>query len=124
MHDYTTILGVIDLRQRKFGYNTVRQRYRIGNSGITLIMNRFKESELSLDDLKTMEPQKVIDIFYPPDNMRHKDIPMPDFDAIHSRMMAMGKRADLGFLWLEYKEEYPDGYQQTQFYKLIMTSLH
>ena len=118
MHDYTTILGVIDLRQRKFGYDTVRQRYRIGNSGITLIMNRFKESELSLDDLKTMEPQKVIDIFYPPDNMRHKDIPMPDFDAIHSRMMAMGKRADLGFLWLEYKEEYPDGYQQTQFYKL------
>ena len=42
MHDYTTILGVIDLRQRKFGYDTVRQRYRIGNSGLMLIMNRFK----------------------------------------------------------------------------------
>lgn len=70
-------------------------------------MNRFKESELSLDDHKTMELQKIIDIFYPPDNMRHKDITMPDDGH--------GKRADLGFLWLEYKKAQPDGYQQTGF---------
>ena len=33
-------------------------------------------------------------------------------------MIAMGKNADLGFLWLEYKEQHPDGYQQSQFYHL------
>jgi len=117
MHDYTTILGVIELRQREFGYDTVRRRYNIGNSGITLIMNRFESSGLTLDSLKEMQPQDVIDLIYPPDNLRRKTIPMPDFEAIHQRMMAMGRRADLGFLWLEYKEQHPDGYQQTQFYK-------
>ena len=41
MHDYNTIVGVIDLRSRKVSHNIIRQRYGIGNSGIALIMNRY-----------------------------------------------------------------------------------
>ena len=32
-------------------------------------------------------------------------------------MMAM-KRPDLSYLWLDYKEKHPDGYQLSQFYQL------
>ncbi len=39
MHDYNTILGVIELRLSKVSYDAVQKRYRIGRSGIALIMN-------------------------------------------------------------------------------------
>ena len=38
MHDYTTIIGVIELRLHKISYDNVQKRYRIGRSGISLIM--------------------------------------------------------------------------------------
>lgn len=44
MHDYNTIIGVIGLRNDKVSYPVIRRRYGIGNSGIDLIMNRYKDS--------------------------------------------------------------------------------
>lgn len=117
MQPYTTIVGVIEFRLAGQSYDVVQKRYSIGSSTITLIMKRFNEIGLSLEDLKAMEPKKLVNAFYPPENLRRKDIPMPDYQAIHERMLAMGRCADLAFLWLEYKEKHPDGYQQTQFYK-------
>ena len=118
MHNYTTIIGVLELRLDQKSYDTVQKRYRIGRSGISLIMNRFKDSGLSLDDLKQMPPEKVVDLIYPQNNLRHKNIPLPDFEKIHGQMLQMGKHADLSYLWIEYKKENPDGYQLSQFYKL------
>ena len=103
MHDYNTILGVIELRLSKVSYDAVQKRYRIGRSGITLIMNRYNDSGLSLDDLKQMPASKVVDLIYPKDNLRHKEIPLPDFEKIHEQMIQMGKHADLSFLWIDYK---------------------
>ena len=98
MHDYNTILGVIELRLSKVSYDAVQKRYRIGRSGIALIMNRYKDSGLSLDDLRQMPTSKVVDLIYPKENLRHKDIPLPDFEKIHEQMIQMGKHADLSFL--------------------------
>lgn len=44
MQNCTTILGIIDMRQRGISYDDCRSRYKIGCSAITLNMNRFKES--------------------------------------------------------------------------------
>ena len=118
MHDYNTILGVIELRLSKVSYDSVQKRYRIGRSGIALIMNRYKDSGLSLDDLRQMPASKVVDLIYPKEKLRHKDIPLPDFEKIHEQMIQMGKHADLSFLWIDYKKEHPNGYQLAQFYKL------
>ena len=118
MHDYNTILGVIELRLSKVSYDAVQKRYRIGRSRIALIMNRYKDSGLSLDDLRQMPASKVVDLIYPKGNLRHKDIPLPDFEKIHEQMIQMGKHADLSFLWIDYKKEHPNGYQLAQFYKL------
>ena len=123
MQSYSTIIGVIELRLSGIGYRTTKARYGIGNSTVTLIMNRFKETGLTLDDLKTMEPTKVEALFYPPENLRQAEKPLPDFHMIHQRMLAM-KHPDLAFLWLEYKEAHPDGYQLSQFYKLYRDFLH
>ena len=71
MHDYNTILGVIELRLSKVSYDAVQKRYCIGRSGIALIMNRYNDSGLSLDDLRQMPPTKVVDLIYPKEKLRH-----------------------------------------------------
>lgn len=56
MQNYTTILGVIDMRQRDISFDDCRNRFGIGNSTITLIMNRYKDSGKDLETLKQMSP--------------------------------------------------------------------
>ena len=71
MHDYNTILGVIELRLSKVSYDTVQKRYRIGRSGIALIMNRYNDSGLSLDDLRL----NITGIFTPPVRIEETIVP-------------------------------------------------
>lgn len=116
MKDYNTILGIIDMRQRSISYDDCRARYQCGCNAITLIMKRFKESGLDLNTLKQMEPDEVVNLFYPPENIRKKDsLLMPDYQAIYDRLNAPGSKANLFYLWLNYKKENPAGYQYTQF---------
>ena len=116
MQDCTTILGIIDMRQRGISYNDCRNRYNIGNSSITLIMDRFKSSGKDLEALKQMSAEDVENLFYPPENLRRKDDSvMPDYQAVYDRLFQPGSKANLFFLWLKYKTEHPSGYQYTQF---------
>lgn len=117
MQSYTTIVGIIELRSQECSYDTVQKRYSIGSGTVTLIMNRYKQLGVSLDDLKQMEPAKVEAAFYPQENIRRKDTPEPDFQKYYDRMMQKGSKVNLFYLWLEYKQENPDGYQTTQFYE-------
>ena len=43
MQSYSTIVGVLSLRQDNVGYRTIGGRYGIGNSTITLITTRYKD---------------------------------------------------------------------------------
>ena len=118
MQKYSTIIGVIELRQDGIGFRTIRSRYKIGSSTITLIMERFDELGFSLEELRIMNPRDVESKFYPEENRRDSSKPLPDFSVIHEMMTKM-KHPDLAFIWLDYyKKKYPDGYQLTQFYKL------
>lgn len=58
MQNCTTILGIIDMRQRGISYDDCRSRYKVGCSTITLVMNRFKESGKDLDTLKQMRQRR------------------------------------------------------------------
>lgn len=116
MQSSTTILGVIEMRLKGISYDDCRHRYGVGNSTISLIMDRYTAHGASLEDLKKMSAAEVETVFYPPENIRRKseDI-MPDFGAIHARIMQEGSKANLYYLWLKYKKEHPSGYQYTQF---------
>ena len=117
MQNYTTIIGVIELRGRKCPYDVIQKRYSIGSSTLQLIMKRYAEIDIPLENLKAMEPSKVEEMFYPPQNLRRNDIPMPDFQKYYDRLVGKGSKVNMYFLWIEYKEEHPNGYQQTQFYE-------
>lgn len=73
MQNCTTILGIIDMRQRGISYDACRSRYKVGCSTITLIMNRFKDSGKDLDTLKQMPTGEVEHLFFPPENLRRKE---------------------------------------------------
>ena len=80
MQNCTTILGVIDMRQRGISYTDCRNRYGIGHSTITLIMERFRASGRDLEALKQMSAEEVEELIYPPENIIRKDISvMPDY---------------------------------------------
>ena len=116
MQNCTTILGIIDMRQRGISFDDCRNRYNVGCSTITLIMKRFQESGKDLDTLKQMPAEEVEELFYPPDNIRRKDVSvMPDYQAVYDRLMKPGSKANLFYLWLKYKKECPSGYQYTQY---------
>lgn len=116
MQNYTTILGIIDLRLRGISYNDTCARYGVGHSTVTHVMRLFKKSGKQLDELKAMNGEEVEKLFYPPENIRRKDIAvMPDFEMIHKSIAAKGSKVNLFFAWLDYKREIPSGYQYTQF---------
>ncbi len=116
MQNCTTILGIIDMRQHNISFDDCRSRYGIGSSTITLIMHRFDELGKDLETLKQMSPDEVELLFYPPQNIRRKDVSvMPDFQAVYDRLTAPGSKANLFYLWLKYKQDCPSGYQYTQY---------
>ena len=115
MQNYTTVMGVIQMREAGSSVRECRRRYGIGTSTVQLIMDRYRQSGLSFDDLIQMEPQKLLDTIYPPDSIRRKEVPLPDFQRVYDRLMEKGSKANLFYLWTEYKRDNPAGYQYSQY---------
>lgn len=117
MQDYNTIIGAIQMRQNGCSFNVIEGRYGIGSGTVQRILKRFLASGLTLDELISMEPSAVEDLFYPKENLQRKDVPMPDFQHYYDRIHAKGSKVNISYCWIEYKKEHPDGYEQSQFYE-------
>ena len=61
-----------------------------------------------------MEPSEVEILFYPPDNLKRKEVPLPDFQLYYDLIHAEGSKVNVAYGWLEYQRDNPDGYEQTQ----------
>ena len=118
MQDYNTIIGVIQMRQNECSFRVIQARYHIGSGTAQLILDRFEATGMTLDELKAMEPSAVEELIYPPENIQRKEVPMPDFQYCYDRIHAKDSKVNLSYCWIEYKQEQPDGYEQTQFYEL------
>ena len=117
MQDYNTIIGAIQMRQNNCSFSVIEGRYHIGSGTTQRILNRFEASGMSLDELRTMEPTAVEEMFYPKENLQRKAVPMPDFQYYYDRIHAKGSKVNISYCWIEYKKEHPDGYEQSQFYE-------
>lgn len=118
MQDYNTIIGVIQMRQNNCTLQSIQDRYHIGSGTVQLILNRFKDSGFTLEQLKSIEPKSVEELFYPPENLKRKSLPIPDFQMYYDRIHAKGSKVNVSYCWMDYKSKHPDGYEQTQFYEL------
>ncbi|MCQ2538741.1 MAG: IS21 family transposase [Lachnospiraceae bacterium] len=117
MQNYNTIIGVITMRQNGCSYSVIQARYHIGSYAAQLILNRFNDSGYSLEQLKEMTPCEVEQLIYPPANIRRKDVPMPDFQYYYERIHAKDSKVNIAYCWIDYKQQNPDGYEQSQFYE-------
>lgn len=117
MQDFNTIIGVIQMRQNECSFSVIQKRYHIGSGTTQRILNRFEASGLTLEELRSADPHAVEELFYPPEQARRKDIPLPDFQYYYDRIHAKGSKINIAYCWIEYKTEHPDGYEQSQFYE-------
>ena len=118
MQNYNTIIGVIQMRLNECTLGMIQDRYHIGSGTTQLILKRFNASGFTLEQLKQMEPSDVEMLFYPPENLKRKEIPLPDFQLYYDRIHAKGSKVNVAYCWLEYKQNNPNGYEQSQFYEL------
>lgn len=114
MQKCTTIIGILEMLSDGYTYEDIRNRYSIGNSTITNIKRKFSDMDISLKELRSKAPRTIEQMFYASSHPR-KDAPLPDFDKVYRKMTDKKSKANLYFLWVEYKKEHPDGYQYTQF---------
>lgn len=105
MQSYNTIIGVINLRQNKCTFSVIQQRYHIGSNATQLILKRFESSGLTLEEPRRMAPHEVEKLFYPPLNLKRKDIPEPDFQYWYDRIHAKDSKVNLAYCWIEYREK-------------------
>lgn len=70
MQDYNTIIGVITMRQNECSFSVIQARYHIGSGTAQRILDHFRDSGFSLEDLKAMEPHQVEELIYPPTNLQ------------------------------------------------------
>lgn len=115
MKDYNTIIGILEFREQGYSLRTILQKYQIGVGTIYRTCELFNQSDLTLEELKLMNPKDVEELFYPQDSIRRKKIDLPDYEDYYHRIHQPNSKVNLTFLWYEYKQEHPDGYQLTQF---------
>ena len=72
MQNYNTIIGVIQMRQDNCPSRSIMERYRIGSGTVSLIINRYASSGLSLQQLQQMSPKDVENTFYPQKNLQRR----------------------------------------------------
>ena len=118
MQNYNTIIGVIQMRQNDCSLRVIQNRYHIGSGTAQLILKRFNASGFTLDQLKILEPSQVEMMFYPPENFQRKNLPLPDFQNYYDRIHTKGSKVNVAYCLLEYKQDNPNGYEQSQFYEL------
>ena len=118
MQDYTTIIGVITMRHNNCSFSVIQNRYHIGSSTVQLILKRFEQSGFSIEQLKKLTPEELEKIFYPPDNLRKKNMPYPDFQLYYDKIHLKDSKVNLSYCWIDYRQKHPDGYGQSQFYDL------
>ena len=115
MKDYKTIIGVVNMRTDGHPILTTATRFGIGNGTVDLIMKRFNESNLTVNELLSMDPNDVERLIYPPENTKKNGVKMPNFETIHTNVNRQKNPSTLFIEWMEYKKSNPSGYQYTQF---------
>lgn len=114
MQDYTTITGVLRLREEKVSYRDIAAKFGIGEGMVVRVLEKAKSLGIDYDKIKDMDPDEVTEKFY---NMSlpRSTKPQPDFDVMYRQLHDCHSKCNLYYLWCEYKKEYLKGMQYTQF---------
>jgi len=117
MQSCSTIIGVIRMKMMGMSYPQCQSRYQIGSAAAQLIMKRYREINKAVEELETMEPAAVEELFYPHINIRKHKIPLPDFELLFAMEKGTSGTVLVDTIWKAYHHMEPDGYGRSQFYE-------
>lgn len=94
----------------------IAQSCQISRSTAADYLDRFEKAGLSWPLPEALSDEELDKKLFPPGASEPSGKPLPDFEYIYQELKAHKKfNLTLDLLWREYKEQYPEGYQYTQF---------
>jgi len=97
----------------KLGQQAVAKSLGISSCTVNRMLLRAKVAGLSWPLPPDLDDTALERMLYPPQVPSNRTRPEPDWAYIHSQLKQKG--VTLHLLWIEYKEQYPSGYQLSQF---------
>jgi len=87
----------------------------VSTSTVSLYVDKLKRLGMTYPQICRMEEEVLSRLLFPKEGKTPKK-PLPDFHYIHKELKKKG--VSLQLLYEEYKQNNPDGYEHTQFYRL------
>jgi transposase len=106
------------LRLRYIAEISLRQISRavgVPRATVSDYCKRYEISNYKIKELVELDEDKIYQILFPEKKLskQHKNRPLPDVEYIHKEIAKKGVTFEL--LWMEYKEQNPNGYGLSQF---------
>ncbi len=101
--------------QTKLKKRAIARAVKVSRPSVDLYLAQFKKTGLTYDDIKDMTDNQVKDLFVEKEEFKSEKLKI-----LYSRFEYMVKElkktgVTLQLLWEEYKQEYPDGFESSQF---------
>ena len=106
---------ITDLNTRQ-----ISRAIKVPKSTVGDYCKRFERTRYKIDKFLAFDEDEIYQHLFPEKSIsiirRQQDKPLPDFAYIHKEIAKKGVTYEL--LWMEYKEQHPNGYEISQFKKL------
>ncbi len=111
------IRSVIRLHQDGFSNYAIQEHTGISLPTIRKYLNRLKEVDYTLEALLALDNKTLSEICFPEKERSATNVRLPQllahFKTAETELKRTGVTKQL--LWIEYKEQYPDGYNYSQY---------
>ncbi len=100
--------------KHQMGYREISRSCSVSHVTARAYLKQVKDAGLTWDNVSSLEEEKLRQLVQGAHSAGSKrSRPEPDLPYIHKELKKKG--VTLQLLWEEYKEQYPDGYQSSQF---------
>jgi len=113
------IKDILKLRfMTEISYRQISRAVNIPSSTVSDYCKRFEITKYAIDDFLDIDEDKIYLLLFPEKIRVDKSAtrPLPNFEYIHKEIAK--KSITFELLWMEYKEQHPDGYALSRFKEL------
>jgi transposase len=99
-----------------YSQRQIGESAKCGKSTVGEVQRRARERGLTYAQAEGMSNDELRSLLYP-DSLGKKQKPEPEWQEIHERLADKSNRANLQYIWEEYRESIPTGLSYSQFCK-------
>ena len=112
------IKDILKLRfKTEISYRQISRAVHVPSSTVSDYCKRFEITKYAIDDFIALDEDEIYKLLFPEKKKEKPAIrPLPNFEHIHKEIAKKGVTFEL--LWMEYKEQEPNGYAYSTFKEL------